>query len=106
MSHEIYNNAFVSYRQPAWHKLGIVFDQPIDAAEAFELMGRYTPKHPKIRRLRSEMTALKKQIEIETSKIVAGTSGRTMVSPGPMTALGNFWKALMGAGSALVPSSM
>jgi phage/plasmid-like protein (TIGR03299 family) len=41
MSHEIYNNAFVTYREPAWHKLGIVFDQPINAAEAWALMGPY-----------------------------------------------------------------
>jgi len=41
MSHEIYKNAFVTYRQPAWHKLGTVFDQPLDAAEAWSLMGPY-----------------------------------------------------------------
>jgi len=41
MSHEIYKNAFVTYRQPAWHKLGMVFDQPLDAAEAWALMGPY-----------------------------------------------------------------
>ena len=40
------------------------------------------------------------------SKIVAGTSGSTMVSPSPMTAFGDLWNALMGAGSARVPSSM
>jgi len=40
------------------------------------------------------------------SKIVAGTSGSTMVSPSPMTELGDLWNALMGAGSARVPSSM
>ena len=33
------------------------------------------------------------------SKMVAGTSGRTMVSPSPITQSGDFWKALMGAGS-------
>jgi len=40
------------------------------------------------------------------SKIVAGTSGRIMVSPAPMIAPGDFKKALMGAGSLRVPSSM
>ena len=45
-------------------------------------------------------------ISASPSKIVAGTSGKIMVSPLPMTALGDFWKALMGAGAALVPSSM
>ena len=40
------------------------------------------------------------------SKMVAGTSGSTMVSPCPMTQRGDFWKALMGAGSVRVPSSM
>ena len=40
------------------------------------------------------------------SKMVAGTSGSTMVSPWPITALGDLWKALIGAGSLRVPSSM
>ena len=40
------------------------------------------------------------------SKIVAGTSGSTMVSPWPMIAFGDLWKALIGAGSVRVPSSM
>ena len=40
------------------------------------------------------------------SKIVAGTSGSTIVSSGPMIALGDLWNALMGAGSLRVPSSM
>src|SRR2546430_10764863 len=39
------------------------------------------------------------------SKMVAGTSGSTMVSPSPMIALGDLRKALMGAGSFRVPSS-
>ena len=33
-------------------------------------------------------------------------AGNTMVSPSPMTLLGLLWKALMGAGSGRVPSSM
>ena len=40
------------------------------------------------------------------SKMVAGTSGSTMVSPSPITLSGDLWNALMGAGSARVPSSM
>jgi hypothetical protein len=40
------------------------------------------------------------------SKIVAGTSGRTIVSPSPMMPLGDLWKALIGAGALRVPSSM
>lgn len=41
MSHEIYQNRFVAYKQPAWHSLGTVFDEPIDATEAFKLMGEF-----------------------------------------------------------------
>ena len=37
---------------------------------------------------------------------VAGTSGSTIVSPCPMIALGDLWKALIGAGALRVPSSM
>jgi hypothetical protein len=40
------------------------------------------------------------------SKIVAGTSGNTIVSPSPMTEFGDLWNALIGAGSERVPSSM
>ena len=45
-------------------------------------------------------------ISASPSKIVAGTSGSTIVSPSPMTALGDLWNALIGAGSVRVPSSM
>jgi hypothetical protein len=38
--------------------------------------------------------------------MVAGTSGSTIVSPSPTIALGDFRKALIGAGSVRVPSSM
>lgn len=41
MSHEIFQSRFVSHRQPAWHNLGMVFDQPLDATEAFALMGAF-----------------------------------------------------------------
>ena len=40
------------------------------------------------------------------SKIVAGASGSTIVSPLPMIADGDLWKALIGAGELRVPSSM
>jgi len=45
-------------------------------------------------------------ISASPSKIVAGTSGSTIVSPSPMIAEGDLRKALMGAGSLRVPSSM
>ena len=45
-------------------------------------------------------------ISASPSKIVAGTSGSTMVSFGPMIAVGALWKALIGAGFASVPFSM
>jgi len=41
MSHEVYENMFVAYKGPAWHKLGTVFDLPINALEAWNLMGTY-----------------------------------------------------------------
>jgi phage/plasmid-like protein (TIGR03299 family) len=41
MSHEIFQTRFVSHRQPAWHQLGMVFDQPLNAEEAFALMGQF-----------------------------------------------------------------
>lgn len=41
MSHEIYENRFASYREAAWHRLGKVFTQPLNANQAFELMGPY-----------------------------------------------------------------
>ena len=40
------------------------------------------------------------------AKMLAGTSGSTMVSPGPMMAVGALWKALIGAASFSVPFSM
>ena len=45
-------------------------------------------------------------ISASPSKIVAAMSGSTIVSPLPMMALGDFMKALIGAGSGSVPSSM
>ena len=41
MSHEIYQNRFAGYRKPAWHRLGKVFQEPLNAMGAWELMGPY-----------------------------------------------------------------
>jgi phage/plasmid-like protein (TIGR03299 family) len=41
MSHEIFNNRFMSLRQPAWHRLGKVFKNPLTAREAWTEMGPY-----------------------------------------------------------------
>lgn len=38
MSHEIYKEKFVSFRQPAWHNLGRVIDTPCSAVEASALV--------------------------------------------------------------------
>jgi phage/plasmid-like protein (TIGR03299 family) len=38
MSHEIYKEKFVSLRQPAWHGLGHVLEQPLSAVEAAKLI--------------------------------------------------------------------
>jgi len=45
-------------------------------------------------------------ISASPSNTLAGTSGSSIVSPGPMIAPGAFWKALIGAGSLRVPSSI
>lgn len=34
MSHEIYEDKFLSYRQPAWHQLGLVVDEMLNATDA------------------------------------------------------------------------
>jgi len=51
MSHEIFQSRFVAYREPAWHKLGMVFDQPLDATEAFDLMGAFDVKKEQLYRV-------------------------------------------------------
>ena len=45
-------------------------------------------------------------ISASPSKIEAGTSGSTIVSPSPITAVAALWKALMAGFSGRVPSSM
>ena len=47
-----------------------------------------------------------KAISASNSKMVAGMSGRVTVSLGPMMQWGDLRKALMGAGSERVPSSI
>jgi phage/plasmid-like protein (TIGR03299 family) len=39
MSHEIHNSKFASFRVPAWHKLGEVFTEPINAIAAADKLG-------------------------------------------------------------------
>ena len=41
MSHEVFQSRFVGHKSPAWHGLGTVFDEPIDATAAFQLMGAF-----------------------------------------------------------------
>jgi phage/plasmid-like protein (TIGR03299 family) len=41
VSHNIFGNRFYSDRQPAWHGLGIVTEEPLDAQTAFTAMGPY-----------------------------------------------------------------
>ena len=45
-------------------------------------------------------------ISASPSKIEAGTSGSTIVSPSPITAVAALWKALIAGFSGSVPSSM
>jgi phage/plasmid-like protein (TIGR03299 family) len=41
MAHAIFGNRFASLRQPAWHNLGTVFQDPFTATEALHHMGGY-----------------------------------------------------------------
>ena len=41
MAHAIFGNRFASLRQPAWHGLGTVFEDPFTATEALKHMGGY-----------------------------------------------------------------
>lgn len=42
MAHEIFGNRFASFRMPAWHKLGTVYQEPVTAAAAYSAMGEIT----------------------------------------------------------------
>ena len=39
--HNIFGDRFISNREPAWHKLGLVLNDPINAQDAFLRMGPY-----------------------------------------------------------------
>lgn len=39
MSHDIYEGRFVAVREPAWHRLGVVFDEPVKPSRAVEVAG-------------------------------------------------------------------
>jgi phage/plasmid-like protein (TIGR03299 family) len=41
MAHNLFGDRFVSVRSPAWHKLGMVLDEPLSALKAWELAGPY-----------------------------------------------------------------
>ena len=69
--------------------------------------GDYTPRQQTVGYLESYLHGgVTTAISASPSNTLAAMSGSTMVSPSPMTALGDFMKALIGAGSGSVPSSM
>jgi phage/plasmid-like protein (TIGR03299 family) len=41
MAHNLFGERFFSFRRPAWHGLGQVLDQEMNAAQAFDLIGAY-----------------------------------------------------------------
>lgn len=41
MADKIFGDRFLSYREPAWHQLGLVVEDKIPAKEAFDRMGAY-----------------------------------------------------------------
>lgn len=41
MSHNLFGERFGDARRPAWHDLGIVFDEPLSASKAYKRLGRY-----------------------------------------------------------------
>ncbi len=44
MPASLFGERFLSYREPAWHRLGLVLDEPITALKAFRRMGPYEVK--------------------------------------------------------------
>ena len=42
MSANIFDKRFLSVREPAWHKLGLVVDEGVSAVDALEMIGDYT----------------------------------------------------------------
>ena len=49
MSASVFGSRFLSHREPAWHKLGLVVDEPLSAQEAFQRMGPYEVELVKVR---------------------------------------------------------
>lgn len=41
VSHNIYQNKFISFRQPAWHRLGQVIEEKIGAVDAYNQIGGF-----------------------------------------------------------------
>ena len=41
MAHNIFGERFLGQREPAWHRLGLVIDEPIGAVDALERIGSY-----------------------------------------------------------------
>lgn len=63
MSHEIFGDRFLSYRQPAWHGLGLVIEEQVGAREALQRIGPY-----EVKLLPLAATLDGRQIPIETHK--------------------------------------
>jgi phage/plasmid-like protein (TIGR03299 family) len=72
MSHEVYQNRFVAYKQPAWHSLGTVFDQPIDAAGAFDLMGEFDVVKEPVFRVNTLENSINKIIPVKGKYVLTG----------------------------------
>ena len=45
----VFGSRFLSHREPAWHKLGLVVEEPLSAQEAFQRMGPYEVELVKVR---------------------------------------------------------
>lgn len=74
MSHEIYENRFVGYRKPAWHRLGTVFNESLDAQGAWELMGPYDVKKSQVQfTTLNPHTAEPMQIPVKGKYVVTGS---------------------------------
>ena len=73
MSHEIFQTRFVAHREPAWHKLGMVFDQPLDATEAFSLMGEFdVKKEPLFRIGENDSRSFTETIPVKGKYVLTG----------------------------------
>ena len=73
MSHEIFQTRFAAFRQPAWHGLGTVFDQPLNAVEAFEIMGPFdVVKEPLYRVNFGESYLTNEEFEVKGKYVLTG----------------------------------